>query len=118
LKIELHTAKKNHGNVEFLLVLLAVTMIMPQVEQGMLEVCYKRLVQQRATIFSQRLWYVMLEQFLMKYVWSGAGMVIVSIPLMTGTSKVHAGKTYFVHFYFIAPCSMHSFNEDLLLQEL
>ncbi|KAF2362166.1 ABC transporter type 1 transmembrane domain [Trinorchestia longiramus] len=58
-----------------------------KVEQGMLEVCYRRLVQQRGTIFSQRLWYVMLEQFLMKYVWSGAGMVIVSIPLLTGRGK-------------------------------
>lgn len=58
-----------------------------QVELGLLESAYKRLMQQKRVIFTQRLWYVMLEQFLMKYVWSGAGMVIVSIPLLTGRTK-------------------------------
>ena len=45
---------------------------------------YKAVCDQMISIFSQRLWYIMLEQFLMKYVWSGTGMVMVSIPIILG----------------------------------
>ena len=56
-----------------------------QVELTHLERAYKALSDQMTLIFSQRLWYIMLEQFLMKYVWSGTGMVMVSIPIIFGT---------------------------------
>jgi ATP-binding cassette subfamily D (ALD) protein 2 len=58
-----------------------------QVELNHLESAYNSLVDQMNTIFSQRLWYVMLEQFLMKYVWSGTGMIMVSIPILTSRRR-------------------------------
>ncbi|XP_071450322.1 ATP-binding cassette sub-family D member 1 [Hetaerina americana] len=59
-----------------------------KVELGYLERAYKSLTAHMRKIFSQRLWYVMLEQFLMKYVWSGTGMIMVSLPiLMSAKSK-------------------------------
>ncbi|XP_055922164.1 ATP-binding cassette sub-family D member 1 [Eupeodes corollae] len=58
-----------------------------KVELSQLRHAYNRLVNQMNTIFTQRLWYVMLEQFFMKYVWSGTGMVMVSLPILTSSVK-------------------------------
>jgi len=48
-----------------------------------LEAAYASLVRQSNKIFKKKLWYVMLEQFLMKYGWAGTGMVMISIPILT-----------------------------------
>uniref|UniRef100_U5ESG0 Putative long-chain acyl-coa transporter n=1 Tax=Corethrella appendiculata TaxID=1370023 RepID=U5ESG0_9DIPT len=54
-----------------------------KVELMQLQDAYNRLVTQMNTIFSQKLWFIMLEQFFMKYVWSGTGMIMVSLPILT-----------------------------------
>lgn len=54
-----------------------------KVEHAQLQEAYSRLVNQMNTIFTQKLWFIMLEQFFMKYVWSGTGMVMVSLPILT-----------------------------------
>ena len=73
------------------------------VELSALKKAYRALVRQSQLIYNQKLWYVMLEQFLMKYGWSGifycfidvlqvspisfslpgTGMVVVAIPILT-----------------------------------
>ena len=42
-----------------------------QIENNSLRKAYKLLAKQNVTIFNQKLWYIMLEQYLMKYGWSG-----------------------------------------------
>ncbi|XP_034836826.1 ATP-binding cassette sub-family D member 1 [Maniola hyperantus] len=56
-----------------------------RVELGQLQSAYKELVAQMTSVFNKKLWYVMLEQFCMKYVWSGTGMVMLALPILTGT---------------------------------
>lgn len=63
-----------------------------KVELQQLRTAYNRLVNQMNSIFTQKLWFIMLEQFFMKYVWSGTGMIMVSLPILT-SSAVSANKS-------------------------
>ena len=54
-----------------------------KIEHSHLESAYRALVRQSNKIYNNKLWYVMLEQFLMKYGWTGAGMILISIPILT-----------------------------------
>ena len=54
---------------------------------------FRALVEQSNKISVQRLWYVMLEQFLMKYGWTGAGMIMISVPILTSRKKEVAGDS-------------------------
>ncbi|XP_028044341.1 ATP-binding cassette sub-family D member 2 [Bombyx mandarina] len=58
-----------------------------KVELGQLQSAYKQLVAQMTSVFNKKLWYVMLEQFCMKYLWSGTGMVMLALPILTGTKE-------------------------------
>nr|AHK05656.1 ATP-binding cassette transporter sub-family D member 2 [Tigriopus japonicus] len=63
-----------------------------EVELNALQKAYRSMVNQSQKIFNQRLWYVMLEQFLMKYVWAGTGMVVIAIPILTSQQSKMGGE--------------------------
>uniref|UniRef100_A0AC35U787 ABC transporter domain-containing protein n=1 Tax=Rhabditophanes sp. KR3021 TaxID=114890 RepID=A0AC35U787_9BILA len=43
---------------------------------------YESLTSQMMMIYKKRIPYIMIEQFLMKYVWSGSGMTMIAIPIL------------------------------------
>ncbi|XP_015518628.1 ATP-binding cassette sub-family D member 1 [Neodiprion pinetum] len=43
---------------------------------------YDSLVVHVRRVLKLKLWYVMLEQFLMKYVWSGTGLFVIALPVL------------------------------------
>uniref|UniRef100_T1IMI5 ABC transporter domain-containing protein n=1 Tax=Strigamia maritima TaxID=126957 RepID=T1IMI5_STRMM len=55
---------------------------------------YQALIAQMNLICKQKLWYIMLEQFLLKYVWSGTGMVLASMPLIMSYRDTNGGDSF------------------------
>lgn len=73
-------------------------------EYRYLSQAYKSLVTHLNRVLALKLWYVMLEQFLMKYVWSGTGLFLIAMPLLynvnTGPNNPDQRDSDSKHFEF------------------
>lgn len=58
-----------------------------QIEHGVITRSYYALVKHMNVIFQKRIFYTMLEGFLMKYVWSAIGMNIIAFPTFLSDHK-------------------------------
>ena len=58
-----------------------------RVECSQLKTSYRSLVEHIEKVLKIKLWFIMLEQFLMKYIWGGAGMIMISIPILFSKSR-------------------------------
>jgi ATP-binding cassette subfamily D (ALD) protein 2 len=56
------------------------------VEKAVLHDAFRQECQQSKKIYFAKWWYVFFEQFFMKYIWAGSGMVVTAIPILTGAS--------------------------------
>ena len=50
------------------------------------------LAQQMEKIFRKKLWYITIEQFLLKYIWTLFGQCIIALPLLLSAAEEMSGK--------------------------
>ncbi|XP_031834072.1 ATP binding cassette subfamily D isoform X2 [Nomia melanderi] len=63
-------------------------------EHRYLTTAYKSLVSHLRRVLALKLWYVMLEQLLMKYVWSGTGLLVIAMPVLYTTVTSRSSSKY------------------------
>ena len=63
-----------------------------EVEASALSVAYARLARHMRSLFKQRILYNMLEGFLLKYVWSAVGLLMVAIPSFSANEATIAAS--------------------------
>ena len=83
---------------------------------------FAKLANHMDLIFRKKLWFVMLEQFLMKYIWGLAGLVMVAWPIISGkvfdwTVSLSIGLLadgFYIHVH-VRVCSVHVVFRQMLI---
>ncbi|ESN92353.1 hypothetical protein HELRODRAFT_194295 [Helobdella robusta] len=57
-------------------------------EEKQLKGSYNELLKQMNVICWKKLWYVQMEQFLMKYLWSACGLLMITIPIINANEHI------------------------------
>lgn len=53
-----------------------------KVESSLINKNYNVLKRQLETVYFKKFWYIIVEQFLLKYVWSASGLIMISLPVL------------------------------------
>jgi ATP-binding cassette subfamily D (ALD) protein 1 len=63
-----------------------------KIESALVDKIFARLKQKLKVVNLNKLWYIIIEQFMLKYVWSAAGLTMISVPLLLSSKNDHDKK--------------------------
>ncbi|CAG7785886.1 unnamed protein product [Allacma fusca] len=85
-----------------------------EIEKGILEGAYKAETSKSKAIYWAKLWYSVVEQYLMKYTWAGAGMLVIAMPILSAKGFDKKGGVASLTQYYMTTKNLTLTGSDAL----